>query len=501
MSIMRKSSSCENLPSEQIPSDLPDNGLKALSLETLPNFSPETTEDVLEEIPNKSDQSLRTDDVLPCDRGARRETYTKALLNALTDRSIQVEDEFSLPCTSCEFIEPEELLETSYCWGCCKTRKPWNKIVEYWIISVPKEENIWKNLNATTKSLSQNYKFHTPILKVGVLDKLIEYIEQLKTLDKFVKEVLQGLIKMLKVELGNNRNILEENLKVYAMSPATYLTRFNWNRSKYPTWQKISVISDQIYSYIDNINECLKKKYNRLEKINADIKPYEQRGTENLRVRYLGDIVKKEHFVQDSNFLTTLLVVVPNKRKEDWEATYSSLSDMVVPHSSREIFKDTTDTLYSVILPWKDVEQFKNNSRSHQFIVRDYKYSEKDQTDEKTHYENLELAKFKFKAEVQRWTKIMFSEVFEAWIHVKTLRVFVESVVRFGLPVNYEAILILPMKSKNVLRRKLQKLFKNVEPVMAGNIDNAPGGLASYYGVSEYYPYVCFDINLGFIYK
>lgn len=500
MSTRRKSSSLEDLPSEKTL----DNDLKVSSLDSLPNFLPETTENSLEQIPDRSDQndnSLRADDVQPSDRGSRRESYSTALVNALTDRSIQVEHGFSLPCTSCEFFEPEELVEVSYCWGCCKKRKSWSKIVEYWIISVPKEENIWENLNAATKNVSQNYKFHTPILKVGVLDKLMEYIEQLKTLDKFVKEVLQGLIKMLKVELGNNRNLLEENLKVYDMSPATYLTRFNWNRSKYPTWQKISVISDQIYSYIDNINECLKKKFNRLEQINADIKPYEGRGTDNLRVRYLGDIVKKEHFIQDSNFLTTLLVVVPNKKREEWEAMYTSLSDMVVPHSSTEIFNDDTDTLYTVILPSKDVEQFKENGRTHHFIVRDYEYSEKKHVDQKSHYENLERAKAKFKAEVLRWTKVMFGETFEAWIHVKTLRVFVESVVRFGLPVNYQAFLILPMKSKHMLRRKLQKLYKNVEPVMAGNIENTPGGLASYYGVSEYYPYVYFDINLGFLYK
>ena len=30
----------------------------------------------------------------------------------------------------------------------------------------------------------------------------------------------------------------------------------------------------------------------------------------NLLTRYLGDIVKKEHFVLDSEYLTTLLVVV-----------------------------------------------------------------------------------------------------------------------------------------------------------------------------------------------
>ena len=37
---------------------------------------------------------------------------------------------------------------------------------------------------------------------------------------------------------------------------------------------------------------------------------------------------------------------------------------------------------------------------------------------------------------------IHFSEAFSAWIHLKALRVFVESVLRFGVPVNFNAFLV-----------------------------------------------------------
>merc|ERR1712008_237172 len=45
-----------------------------------------------------------------------------------------------------------------------------------------------------------------------------------------------------------------------------------------------------------------------------------------------------------------------------------------------------------------------------------------------------------------RWLKVNFSECFMAWIHVKALRVFVESVLRYGLPVNFQGMVLLPQK-------------------------------------------------------
>jgi V-type H+-transporting ATPase subunit C len=47
-----------------------------------------------------------------------------------------------------------------------------------------------------------------------------------------------------------------------------------------------------------------------------------------------------------------------------------------------------------------------------------------------------------------RWLKVNFGESFTAWIHVKALRVFVESVLRFGLPVNFQGMVLLPQKKQ-----------------------------------------------------
>ena len=40
-----------------------------------------------------------------------------------------------------------------------------------------------------------------------------------------------------------------------------------------------------------------------------------------------------------------------------------------------------------------------------------------------------------------RWLKNTFSESYSGWIHLKAIRVFVESILRYGLPPNFVAIL------------------------------------------------------------
>ena len=44
-----------------------------------------------------------------------------------------------------------------------------------------------------------------------------------------------------------------------------------------------------------------------------------------------GELVKPEHFVLNSEYLATLLIVVPLALINDWHSKYESLCDMIVP--------------------------------------------------------------------------------------------------------------------------------------------------------------------------
>ena len=62
---------------------------------------------------------------------------------------------------------------------------------------------------------------------------------------------------------------------------------------------------------------------------------------------------------------------------------------------------------------------------------------------------NLEKAQKKAYVPLIRWLKGNFSEAFINWIHVKALRLFTESVLRYGLPANFLVCLHMYLEFKN----------------------------------------------------
>ena len=120
---------------------------------------------------------------------------------------------------------------------------------------------------------------------------------------------------------------------------------------------------------------------------------------------------------------------------------------------------------------------------------------------------------------LSRWLKVNFGECFTAWIHVKALRVFVESVLRFGLPVNFQGMVLAPQRKQVIfplkyfsifqtilisyqskkLRETLNELYIHLDSAAAlGGSEDLPTGLAGF-GQGEYYPYVYYKINIDMV--
>jgi len=89
-------------------------------------------------------------------------------------------------------------------------------------------------------------------------------------------------------------------------------------------------------------------------------------------------------------------------------------------------------------------DEFVQKCRENKFIVRDFVYSD-EQIDKQR--EELELADT---TEKELWTELLrlsrtnFSESFQLLVHIKILRLFVESVLRYGLPANYAGLAVKP---------------------------------------------------------
>ncbi|KAJ8708573.1 hypothetical protein PYW08_009955 [Mythimna loreyi] len=379
---------------------------------------------------------------------------------------------------------------------------------EYWVISAPGDQTCqqtWETLNAATKSVSANYKFPIPDLKVGTLDQLVGLSDDLGKLDTFVESVTRKVAQYLGEVLEDQRDKLHENLMANNSDLPSYLTRFAWDMAKYPIKQSLRNIADIISKQVGQIDADLKQKSQAYNALKGNLQNLEKKQTGSLLTRNLADLVKREHFILDSEYLTTLLVIVPKSSFNDWTANYEKLTDMIVPRSSKLIYQDNDYGLFTVTLFKKVVEEFKHHARDRKFVVRDFSYNEADLAAGKNEITKLVTDKKKQFGPLVRWLKVNFSECFCAWIHVKALRVFVESVLRYGLPVNFQAVVMVPARKntkhlRNVLLNLYAHLDHSANQQSSNAADNAElAGLG--FGSADYFPYVFYKVNVDMLDK
>jgi V-type H+-transporting ATPase subunit C len=205
--------------------------------------------------------------------------------------------------------------------------------------------------------------------------------------------------------------------------------------------------------------------------------------------------------IKETEYLTTLLVVVPNTGFQQWQASYETLTDFVLPRSSELIFQDKDSGLWTVTLFKKVVEDFKLAARDQKWIVRKY---ERTEGLDPAEMKKLKEDKARLKKALTRWCDTNFAEAFVAWIHLKCIRVFVESVLRFGLPANFEAVLLWPNpKQVDAVHKSLKSTFSHLgkhddkDDFAEGSV---PVGLASQ-NSEKFYPYVSLDIVFDLRYE
>lgn len=69
------------------------------------------------------------------------------------------------------------------------------------------------------------------------------------------------------------------------------------------------------------------------------------------------------------------------------------------------------------------------------------------------------------KSSTVRWCQSHFGEVYSAWIHLKVIQAFVESVLRYGLPVDFTGFFMKPdSKQEKEIRTRLTNTILNLRP-------------------------------------
>lgn len=161
-----------------------------------------------------------------------------------------------------------------------------------------------------------------------------------------------------------------------------------------------------------------------------------------MSTKSLTPIVDPSLLVQDSEYLETHLIVVPTSARKEFLKSYETLADMVVPRSSIQIAEDEEFTLFAVTTFKKTSAEFLQKCREHKWTPRQYKYVEGGKEQEQRELDRVAKEEATVRGGALRVARTGWAESVMVWAHVMTLRVFVETVLRYGLPLEFVSVLV-----------------------------------------------------------
>ncbi|EWC44362.1 hypothetical protein DRE_01188 [Drechslerella stenobrocha 248] len=280
------------------------------------------------------------------------------------------------------------------------------------------------------------YPFAIPDFKIGTLDTLVIQADELAKLDAAAEQAIAKSVDVLKAIFDGNETRISENKKVNDKTFQSYLQSFAWNKVKYRADRPIPDIVNILKAEIHSLDEDIKSKYSSYQSVKANLQTLQRRQQGNLSTRSLASILKPSHFLT-SEYLTTALIAVPKPSAKEFTATYETMSPMVVPRSAFTISEDAEFILFGVVVFKKHAIELSHKARELRYVPRDVTYSENASDQEQAETKSAEEQSEKLWGETLHLARTGYSELAGAWIHVKTLRMFVESVLRYGLPLDF----------------------------------------------------------------
>nr|DAD38788.1 TPA_asm: hypothetical protein HUJ06_013110 [Nelumbo nucifera] len=336
-------------------------------------------------------------------------------------------------------------------------------VTSYWVVSLPVQasaSSLWTRLREEISKHSFDtlvYRFNTPDLRVGTLDSLLSLSDDLLKSNSFVEGVSHKIRRQIE-ELERTSGVEGGALRVDGVPIDSYLTRFVWDETKYPTMSPLQEIVDSIHVQVAKIEDDLKVRVAEYNNVRSQLNAINRKQGGSLAVRDLSNLAKPEDIITTEH-LVTLLAIVPKYSQKDWLSSYEKLTNYVVPRSSKKLHEDNEYALYTVMLFGHVADNFKTSTREKGFQIREFEYSPEAQEGRNREMERLMEDQETLRGSLLQWCYTSYGEVFSSWMHFCAVRVFAESILRYGLPPLFLAAVLAPsIKSEKKARSILEGL-------------------------------------------
>lgn len=157
----------------------------------------------------------------------------------------------------------------------------------------------------------------------------------------------------------------------------------------------------------------------------------------------------------------------------------------VVEGEAKKIFEEGDNILYSIVVlkghyqagyfdeeqnfvagaTTEYIEPIKHAFREKRFIAREWSYDSSRSGGLESQIADAQKQVQQVHDNIVGWCEVNFAEVFSAWIHLKMIRLFVESVLRYGVPPTLVTFFVEPnMKKEKQIKTHLSRAIAQLRP-------------------------------------
>lgn len=362
----------------------------------------------------------------------------------------------------------------------------------HWLVTVPNvsgsEKATFDRFNSAMiekagRPVADLSVFKVPMMKVGTLDSLMALSDDLARADSTIESVVKKVerqvaesynaLKVAELQKKQSANdgpvsIPPLGLRCGGKPVHEYVANFRWDAEQWDAKESLPDLVKRLVAGADKIDSDVRSYAQAYQEKKTALQAAERKRSGNLMVTALEDVITPDALKRagaewigpdSSEFLASVAVVVPKVGEEAFLESYPALDaeavpmgpegrrdavrgSPVVPGSARKIAEDKDGyVLYALVILKRFADSFRTACREKRLSVREFTYDPAAAGGGAKAAAGLATEVAATLDALKDASRRQFQEALALWMHLKAVRAFVESVLRYGLPVNFTALL------------------------------------------------------------